>query len=92
MLKIRTFNERNEIVPIKAAIKITEEQYKRFTREILRNQIDKTDRNIGILEESKSQLFRTKSYDPDMNSPRKYEEERDFLKDKIGSSFCFFFC
>ena len=91
MLKVQTYDKKVQIVPIKSAKKISEEDYMRNIRDILRKQIDIADENIGKLEESKIQLYRSKSFDPSLGSPRKYDEERDFLKEKIGICFSFLY-
>ena len=92
MLKVQTYDQLIQVVPIKSAIRIQEEQSKRMVREIIRKQIDTADENIDRLEESKLQLFRSKSYDRmlltgnhgDSNGDGK---TRDFLKEKIGKIF-----
>ena len=95
ILKVQTYDQLVQAVPIKSAIRIPEEQSKRMVREIIRKQIDTADENIDRLEESKLQLFRTKSYDRVLlnGNPVNNVDDgktRDFLKEKIGKKKCFF--
>ena len=63
MLRVNTYNQHIQIVPARTAVRVSEERSKRMVREIIRKQIDTVDENIDRLEESKMQLFRSKSYD-----------------------------
>ena len=89
MLKVQMYDQHIQVVPIKSAIRIKEEQSKRMVREIIRKQIDTADENIDKLEESKLQLFRSKSYDRLLltDTANSDGKKRDFLKEKIGEKF-----
>ena len=85
VVKVQSFDHQTQILPLQSVLRIEEWKWKTIVRDIIRKQIDRADENIDKLEESKMQLFQSKSFHP-LNplSLADSDGERDYLTEKIG--------
>eukprot|EP00111_Clytia_hemisphaerica_P021657 TCONS_00063677-protein len=84
VVQVQSFDHQTKTLPLQSVLRIEESKWKTIVRDMIRKQIDKADENIDKLEESKLQLFKSKSFHP--SNPLSLVEsdgERDYLTETI---------